>query len=524
MIEFGIDARNKIKKGVNTLSDAVKVTLGPKGRNVTICQPPIPPHITKDGVTVARAITLNDPIENIGAQLIKDVAHKTCIEAGDGTTTSVVLASSIYNEGLTHLSSGISVSALKSGIDKAVKEVVDYLDRVKIEVTQEDRDLLKYVALVSSNQDEELSSLLSETLSRIGSSGVITIEDSRTHETHVEVTEGLLLDKGYVNPYFANNSDEECILENCKILTVNGKISTEKEILPILDICAKTGNSLLIICDQIEPKPLSLILNNTLQHKIKACVVYAPSFGENRKHKLKDVLSVVGGSLWTINETFDVGSADKVIIDNNKTIIIGGKGDPKLLIDRIKILKNLLSNKDLPEGTIQKLQQRLAALVNGIAILYVGANSEVELKEKKDRADDAIRALQAALQEGVIAGGGCEYVKASNVLRNSDNSSYSNDELLGKDIIIRALVTPFKQICLNADKNPSEFIYNIESTNKPNFGYNVVSGRVEDLIESGIIDPKRVSRVALENSASVAGSLLTTECVIIKEEKVPLLT
>lgn len=522
MIEFGIEARNKIKSGVDTLANAVKVTLGPRGRNVVIRQYPIPPHITKDGVTVARAIELKDQIENIGAQLVKDVASKTCSDAGDGTTTATVLAQAIYNEGLKHISSGVNTSLLKSGIDKTVKEVTKYLDSIKTPIHQDDKDLLKHVALVSSNQDEELSTMLSDTLSKIGYDGVITIEDSPSSETFIEVTEGLQLDKGYVNSYFGNNEKEECILENSIILVVDGKISSENDILPVLDSTAKSGRSLLIVCDAIEPKPLSVVLNNTLRHHIKACVVYSPGFGESKKHKIKDLLSVVGGSLWKPGEKFDVGQADKIIINSSKTIIIGGKGKPEDLVERTSTLRNLI-NSGLPEGTTAKLQQRLASLVNGIAILYVGAQSEVELKEKKDRADDAIRALQAALEEGVIAGGGTEYIKAAKMLKEQDNADYSNDELLGKEIIIKALASPITQICINADKNPSEVIYKIESSKELNFGYNALEDKIENLFIRGIIDPKKVARVALENAASVSGSLLTTECVIIKEEKVPII-
>jgi chaperonin GroEL len=526
MIEFGIEIRNKIKQGIDTLANAVKVTLGPGGRNVIIHQFPIPPHLTKDGVTVARSVNLEDPIQNIGALLVKDVASKTCSDVGDGSSTSVILAQAIYNEGLKYISSGVNISLLKAGIDDAVGKVVTYLHDVKIDIDQTDLKMLKHVALVSSNQDEELSDILSKTFSKIGSDGIITIEDSKTAETYIDITEGLQLDKGYVNPYFGNNEKEVCILENCKILTVDGKITSEQAILPVLDTCAKAGYSLLVICDAIEPKPLSVILNNTLRHNIKACVVYSPGYtGESRKHKLKDLLSVIGGSLWKTGEKFDLGAAEKVIIDSNKTIIIGGKGDPALFLERIKTLKALINDNinTFPEGTILKLQERLAALTNGIAVLYVGAQSDVELKEKKDRADDTIRALQAALEEGVVAGGGTEYIKASKALKDCINVDYSNEELLGKEIIIKALQAPTTQICTNVDRNPAEVIYLVEGCTSKGFGYNVITNKIENLIETGIIDPKKVVRTALENAASIIGSLLTTECVIVKEEKVPLI-
>jgi chaperonin GroEL len=526
MIEFGIEARNKIKQGIDALANAVKVTLGPGGRNVIIQQFPIPPHLTKDGVTVARAVNLSDPIENIGAQLVKEIAGKTCNDAGDGSTTSVVLAQAIYNEGLKHVSTGVNVSLLRAGIERTVKKVVDYLDEIKITINQTDEAALKNIALVSSNQDEELSQILSQAFVKLGSDGIITIEDSRTSETHIDITEGLKLDKGFVNSYFGNNEKEECVLENCKILIVDGKIDTEQEIIPVLDACAKAKYSLLIICDSIEPKPLSIVLNNTLRQNIKACVVYSPGFtGESRKHKLKDLMSVVGGALWKPGEMFDLGAADKAIIDGEKTIIIGGKGDPAAFLERITTLKTFIhENTDsLPEGTILKLKERLAALINGIAILYVGAQSEIELKEKKDRADDTIRALQSALQEGIIAGGGTEYVKAAKML-SATIDDYSNEELLGREIVIKALYAPITQICLNADRNPGGAIYEIEKNcDRPGFGYNVLTNKIEHLINAGIIDPKKVARVALENSMSIVGSLLTTECVVIKEEKVPLI-
>lgn len=526
MIEFGIEARTKIKKGIDTLANAVKVTLGPGGRNVIIQQFPIPPHLTKDGVTVARSVNLTDQIENIGALLVKDIANKTCSDAGDGSTTSVVLAQAIYEEGLKYISSGVNVSLLRSGIEKTVKKVVDYLDEVKINIDQTDEAALKNIALVSSNLDEELSQILSQAFVKLGSDGIITVEDSRTSETHIEITEGLKLDKGYVNPYFGNNEKEQCVLEDCKILIVDGKIDTEQEIIPVLDVCAKSRYSLLVICDSIEPKPLAVILNNTLRQNIKACVVYSPGFtGESRKHKLKDLISVVGGGLWKPDDDFKLGAADKVIVDADKTIIIGGKGDPALFLERITTLKKLINENidSLPEGTILKFRERLAALINGIAILYVGAQSEIELKEKKDRADDTIRAIQSALQEGIIAGGGTEYVKAAQILRNTIDD-YSNDELLGKEIVIKALYAPINQICDNADRNPGEAIYQIEKDcGQKGFGYNVINNKIEHLIDAGVIDPKKVARVALENAASIVGSLLTTECVVIKEEKVPLI-
>lgn len=526
MIEFGIEAKNKIKKGVDSLADAVKVTLGPRGRNVIIRQPPISPHITKDGVTVARAINLHDEIENVGAQLLKDVAGKTCSDVGDGTTTSIVLAQAIYAEGLKHISSGINVSLLKSGIDKTVKDVLIYLDTAKTDINPNNKELLKYIALVSSNQDEELSEILSDTFSKIGLDGVITIEDSKIPETYIEVVEGLQLDKGFVNPYFGNNEKEECILENCKILVVDGKINTEREIISILEACALSGNSLLIVCDQIDPKPLSVVLNNTLKHTIKACVVYSPGFGQMRKHKTEDLLSVVGGSMWkSNNEDFDTGYADKVIVDANKTVIIGGKGDPDILIKRIRTIRNLVESSTGLESqyTIEKLQERLATLVNGIGILYIGAQSDVELKEKKDRADDSIRAIQAALQEGIVVGGGSEYIKAISFLNEQDISDYTNDELLGREIIIKALQAPITQICINASKNPEKIIYLLDLCHSKDYGYNVTTDSIEYMYDSGIIDPKKVLRVCLENAASVGAALLTTECVIIKEDKIPLI-
>ena len=552
MIKFNIEARESIKKGVDQLADAVKVTLGPKGRNVIIEQQIGAPHITKDGVTVARAINLTNPIENMGAQLIKEVASRTNEDAGDGTTTATVLTQAIFKEGLKSINSGTNATEIKRGIDKAVDEVVNFLKSKAIIIGADDIDKLRSIANVSSNGDTELSHLLSETFNKIGKDGIITIEESKTIETYIDNFEGLQIERGYLSPHFVPSGQETCILEDCKILIFNKKISKIEEIISFVEICAKKNSSLLIICDDMDHTVLSMLVYNSMKGALKVCAIKSPSIGEYRTEELNDISILTGASI--INDVNDnpplFGSADKVIVSKMDTVIIGGGGDEILIMKQVSDLTSKISDSKLPEFSIQKYNTRLAKLTNGIAVLNVGAHSEVEMKEKKDRAEDAIRAIKAALQEGIVAGGGSEYIRAAKMLSDSeylpkfedeldikeciekwnqyrkeevillDPSSesnrvqYTNDELIGKEIVIKALYAPLKQICENSGVDHGAIKYQLEQN--PNLGYNALTDSVEDLIWSGIIDPVKVSRVALQNAASIAGLLLTTECVIGK--------
>ena len=544
MIKFNIEARESIKKGVDQLANAVKVTLGPKGRNVVIKQQMGAPHITKDGVTVARAVNLKDPMENMGAQLIKEVASRTNEDAGDGTTTATVLTQAIFTEGLKSINSGTNATEIKRGIDKAVSEVVNFLKSRAVIINSEDVDKLRSIANVSSNGDTELSNLLSETFSKIGKDGIITIEESKTTETYIDNFEGLQIERGYLSPHFVPGGEDSCILEDCKILIFNKKLSKIDEILPFMEICAKSNSSLLIICDDIDNTVLSMLVYNSMKGAIKVCAIKSPSIGEYRTEELNDISILTGASI--INDVNDhpplFGSADKVIVSKSDTIIIGGGGDEILIMKQVSDLTNKISDSKLPEFTIQKYNVRLAKLTNGIAVLNIGAHSEVEMKEKKDRAEDAIRAIKAALQEGIVAGGGSEYIRAAKFLASNEvlavdvdhftkeiqekwfeyrekgiaiidkGLDYTNDELIGKEIVIKALYAPLKQICDNAGVDHGAIKFQLEKD--PMLGYNALTDSVEDLIWSGIIDPVKVSRVALQNAASIAGLLLTTECII----------
>ena len=551
MIEFNIEARESIKKGVDKLANAVKVTLGPKGRNVIIEQQIGAPHITKDGVTVARAVNLSTPLENMGAQLIKEVASKTNEDAGDGTTTATVLAQAIFNEGLKSINSGTNAIEIKRGIDKAVNEVVGYLKTRASVINTSDLIQLKNIAKVSSNGDEELSNLLADTFSKIGKDGIITIEDSKTTETYIDNFEGLQIERGYLSPHFVPSGMDSCVLENCKILIFNKKISKADEIIPFMELCAKHQHQLLIICDDIDNPILSMLIYNSMKGSLKVCAIKSPSIGEYRSDELNDISILTGATI--INDIFEgtprFGSADKVIVNKTNTTIIGGNGDEILIMKQVSELTEKIADSKLPEYSIEKYNKRLAKLTNGIAVLNVGAHSEVEMKEKKDRAEDAIRAIKAALQEGILSGGGSEYIRAAKFLSNSErmliseeeikdriakwnmyissgvsfldtnseftkDSSYTNDELIGKDIVIKSLYAPLRQICNNAGVDSGAIIYQLEQN--PNLGYNALTNSVEDLINTGIVDPAKVSRVALENAASIAGLLLTTECIISK--------
>jgi chaperonin GroEL len=514
-LKFGLKARLKIKEGIDEITNAVKVTLGPNGRNVIIYHPPINPQITKDGVTVARNINLDDDCMNIGAQLIKDVANNICKEAGDGTTTGMILAQAIYDEGIKYISTGVNTKIVKDGIDIAIHDVISFLEYNSLILDASDKEGIKNIANISSNQDSELSEMLSDLISKIGKDGVITVEESK-NKTYIEIIEGLKIEnRGYINPYFSRTPKDECILENVYILVTDNKISNTKEILHVLDMCSKTNSSLLIICEDMEPPVQSDILINVNRNTLKACVIKCPSFGESRRHELKDILSVVGGSLGVDN----LGRADKVIVTANDTLIIGGKGDPAELIKRIGEIK-LVLERDLNERTREIIQKRLAKLTNGVAILYIGAKSELELNEKKDRADDTIRAINAAIQEGTLPGGGTMFIKAAKYLR--DLPCDNDDHMIGREIVYNALHKPLTQICLNCDVNSGEIIYKV-SNSGINIGYNAVTNKVEDLRIAGVIDPTKVLKVCLENAASISSLLLTTECIVIRGDKIPLI-
>ena len=524
-LKFNIEAREQLKQGVDALANAVKVTLGPKGRNVIIEKKFGAPHITKDGVTVAKEIELADPFQNTGAQLVKSVASKTGDDAGDGTTTATVLAQSIVATGLKNVAAGANPMDLKRGIDKAVAKVVEHV-KAQSEQVGDDYDKIEQVATVSANNDNEIGKLIADAMKKVSKDGVITIEEAKGRETTIGVVEGMQFDRGYLSPYFVTNTEKmECEMENPLILIYDKKISNLQEFLPILNPAAQTGRPILVIAEDVDSEALTTLVVNRLRAQLKICAVKAPGFGDRRKAMLEDIAILTGGiviseekGLKLEQATIEMlGSAEKVTISKDNTTIVGGKGQKENIQDRINQIKNEIKNTTSSYDK-EKLQERLAKLSGGVAVLYVGAASEVEMKEKKDRGDDALCATRAAIEEGTIPGGGVALIRAIESLDKLEGENA--DETTGINIVKRAIEEPLRQIVENAGLEGSVVVEKVRNQ-KGDFGYNARKDTYENLRESGIIDPAKVCRVALENAASIAGMFLTTECVICdaKEDK-----
>ena len=527
-IKFDVEARDSIKRGVNALADAVKVTLGPKGRNVIIGKSFGGPQITKDGVTVAKEIELEDPLENMGAQMVKEVASKTNDLAGDGTTTATVLAQAIVKEGLKNVAAGANPMDLKAGIDKAVAAITENLNKQAKKVSNSS-DMIKQVASISANNDELIGDLISEAFDKVGKEGVITVEESKGTETYVDVVEGMQFDRGYLSPYFVTDSEKmQTEMESPMILLYDKKVSTMKDLLPILEPVAQQGKSLLIIAEDVDGEALATLVVNKLRGSLKIAAVKAPGFGDRRKAMLEDIAILTGGTViseelgFTLeNATLEMlGTAETVTIDKDNTTIVKGVGAKKDIKARVNQIKAQIETTT-SDYDKEKLQERLAKLAGGVAVLYVGAASEVEMKEKKDRVDDALHATRAAVEEGIVAGGGVALVRAKSVLDKLNANSL--DEVTGMNIVARAIEAPLRTIVENAGGEGSVVINKVLE-GKKNFGYDAKSDQYVDMLNAGIIDPKKVTRVALENAASVAGMILTTECALvdIKEDTPPM--
>ena len=525
-IKFNIQAREELKKGVDALADAVKVTLGPKGRNVIIERKFGAPHITKDGVTVAREVELEDAFQNMGAQLVKEVASKTGDQAGDGTTNATVLAQAIVNVGLKNVTAGANPMDLKRGIDKAVAAVVE---SIKEQAQEVDNDMSKIenVARISANNDEEIGRLIAEAMSKVGKDGIITVEEAKGTETSVDTVEGMQFDRGYISPYFVTNSDKmECEMDSPYILLYDKKISNLKDMLPILEATAQSGRPLLVIAEDVDNEALATLVVNRLRGSLKICAVKAPGFGDRRKEMLEDIAILTGGTVISDVKGMqlsqatisDLGTADKVTVNKDNTTIVNGAGAKEEIEARVNQIKaqieSTTSNYDK-----EKLQERLAKLAGGVAVLYIGAPSEVEMKEKKDRVDDALSATRAANAEGIVPGGGVAYIRA--IAKVAALKGANEDENTGIAIIRRAIEEPFRQIMANAGVEAAVILQKVKD-GEGDFGYNARTDEYENFFTTGVIDPAKVTRVALENAASIAGMFLTTECVIAdKKEENP---
>ena len=525
-IKYNIEARDLLKQGVDQLANAVKVTLGPKGRNVVIEKKFGAPQITKDGVTVAKEIELEDKFENTGAQLVKSVASKTGDDAGDGTTTATILAQAIITEGLKNVTAGANPMDLKRGVDKAVKTVVDFI-KENAEQVGDNYDKIEQVATVSANNDPEIGKLLADAMRKVSKDGVITIEESKSRDTNIGVVEGMQFDRGYLSGYFVTDSEKmECVMDNPLILIYDKKISNLKDFLPILQPAAETGRPLLVIAEDVDSEALTTLVVNRIRTGLKICAVKAPGFGDRRKAMLEDIAVLTGGvviseekGLKLEQATIEMlGTAEKVNVTKDNTTIVNGAGQKEAIADRVAQIKNEIANTKSSYDK-EKLQERLAKLSGGVAVLYVGANSEVEMKEKKDRVDDALCATRAAIEEGVVAGGGTTYIRALDVLKDlkGDNA----DEMTGIKIVERAIEEPLRQIVINAGGEGAVVVQKVRE-GKGDFGYNARKDIYEDMRQAGVIDPAKVARVALENAASIAGMFLTTECLIVdKPEEKP---
>lgn len=525
-IKYNMDARDLLKKGVDQLANAVKVTLGPKGRNVVIEKKFGAPQITKDGVTVAKEVELENKFENTGAQLVKSVASKTGDDAGDGTTTATILTQAIVTEGLKNVTAGANPMDLKRGIDKAVAAVVAFI-KEHAEQVDDNYDKIEQVATVSANNDAEIGKLLADAMRKVSKDGVITIEESKSRDTNIGVVEGMQFDRGYLSGYFMTDADKmECVMDNPYILLYDKKISNLKEFLPILQPAAESGRPLLVIAEDVDSEALTTLVVNRLRGGLKICAVKAPGFGDRRKAMLEDIAVLTGGvviseekGLKLEQATLDMlGSADKVTVNKDNTTIVNGHGEKANIQDRVAQIKNEIENTKSSYDK-EKLQERLAKLAGGVAVLYVGANSEVEMKEKKDRVDDALCATRAAIEEGIVAGGGTTYIRALEALK--DMKGDNADETTGIRIVERAIEEPLRQIVANAGGEGSVVVNKVRE-GEGDFGYNARKDVYEDMRQAGIVDPAKVERVALENAASIAGLFLTTECVLVgKAEPAP---
>jgi chaperonin GroEL len=519
-IKFNIDARALLKEGVDQLADAVKVTLGPKGRHVVLEKKYGAPQITKDGVTVAKDIELSDPYKNMGAQMVKEVASKTGDIAGDGTTTATVLAQSIINVGLKNITAGANPMDIKRGIDKAVEKVVANI-KSQAKVIGDDLKKIEQVARISANDDEEIGRLIAEAMGKVHKEGVITVEESKGTTTSVEVVEGMQFDRGYISAYFVTNAEKmEADLENPYILIYDKKVSTMKDMLPVLEATAQTGRPLLIISEDVEGEALATLVVNRLRGSLKVCAVKAPGFGDRRKEMLEDIAILTGGTviseekgLKLENTTLDMlGTAEKITINKENTTIVNGAGDKDMIKARVAQIRQQMTTTT-SDYDKEKLQERLAKLAGGVAVLYIGASSEVEMKEKKDRVDDSLHATRAAIEEGTVPGGGVAYIRAISVLEGLKGDN--EDQTTGIEIIKRAIEEPLRQIAINAGKEGAVVAQNVKA-GKGDYGYNAQTDNYEKLYASGVIDPAKVVRVALENAASVAGMFLTTEAVVVE--------
>ena len=525
-ISFNIDAREQLKQGVDQLANAVKVTLGPKGRNVIIEKKFGAPHITKDGVTVAKEVELDDAMQNLGAQLVKEVASKTGDQAGDGTTTATVLAQSIVSVGLKNVTAGANPMDLKRGIDKAVSEVVKSIKAQAHEVGA-DYDKIEQVATISANNDAVIGKLIADAMRKVSKDGVITIEEAKGTDTTIEVVEGMQFDRGYISPYFVTNTESmEVEMEKPYILIYDKKISNLKELLPILEPAVQSGRPLLIIAEDVDSEALTTLVVNRLRAQLKICAVKAPGFGDRRKEMLEDIAILTGGIVISEEKgiklesaTLDLlGSAEKVTVNKDNTTIVNGAGAKENIATRVAQIKAQIANTT-SDYDREKLQERLAKLAGGVAVIYVGAASEVEMKEKKDRVDDALSATRAAIEEGIVPGGGVTYIRA---IKSLDGLKGENDdEQTGIEIVKRAIEEPLRQIVTNAGKEGAVVVQKV-SEGTDDFGYNARLDKYENLFKAGVVDPAKVTRVALENAASIAGMFLTTECVIVdKKEENP---
>ena len=524
-LHFDVDARTKLKSGIDQLSEAVRVTLGPKGRNVVIDKKFGSPTVTKDGVTVAKEIELSDPVENLGAQMVKEVATKTSDVAGDGTTTATILAQAIYREGLKSVTSGVNPMAIKRGVDKAVVTVVKALEKRSQKTSGKNE--IAQVGAISANNDQEIGDLIANAMEKVGKDGVITVEEAKGLETVLETVDGMQFDRGYLSPYFVTDPEKmEAVLEEGYILIHDKKISAMKDLLPILEKVAQTGKGLLIIAEDIEGEALATLVVNKLRGTLKICGVKAPGFGDRRKAMLQDIAVLTGGNVISEEVGFklenavlnDLGSAKRIVIDKDDTTIVDGAGKRDAIQGRIGELKAAI-DKSTSDYDSEKLQERLAKLAGGVAVINVGAATETEMKEKKARVEDALHATRAAVEEGIVAGGGVALLRAQTNLDNLKNED--PDEQIGINIVRRALEEPLRIIAGNAGVEGSIVVEKVRTAKGKNYGYNAQTDVFEDLIEAGVIDPTKVTRIALQNAASVAGLLLTTECVVVeaKEEE-----
>ena len=520
---FGVDARAALKRGVDKLADAVKVTLGPKGRNVVIDKKFGAPTITKDGVTVAKEVELSDPLENMGAQMVKEVATKTSDIAGDGTTTATVLAQAVYREGLKNVTAGSNPMALKRGIDKAVIAVVEELK--KISVPTAGRKEIAQVASISTNNDKEIGALIADAMEKVGKDGVITVEEARGIETTLETVDGMQFDRGYISPYFVTDPDKmESVLEDPLILIHDKKISSMKDLLPVLEKVAQMGRPLLIIAEDIEGEALATLVVNKLRGTLKVSAVKAPGFGDRRKAMLEDIAKLTGGQVVSEEVGFklenavvtDLGRAKRVVIDKDNTTIIDGSGESEAIQGRVKEIRSAI-DKSTSDYDREKLQERLAKLAGGVAVINVGAATEAEMKEKKARVEDALHATRAAVEEGIVPGGGVAFIRAQRALKGLKVDEA--DEQIGVDIVRRAIEEPIRMIVQNAGGEGSIVVEKVRSSKDDAFGYNALTDTYENLVTAGVIDPTKVTRSALQNAASIAGLLLTTEALVVEKKE-----